>query len=105
EYTAFVDKYEVRKYISEKIGDKYLIPLIAVYDTVEEIEWDKLPQSFVLKCTHGSNCNIICKNKSVMDIDTAKKSLKSWMKSNWYWYGRGGPYKNVKPRIICEEYM
>ncbi|NLA85672.1 MAG: glycosyl transferase [Clostridiales bacterium] len=101
-YVRLVDKYEVRKYISEILGEEYLIPLIDVYNSVDEIDWDKLPEQFVLKCTHGSGFNIICKNKSALNIDVAKKKLKKWMKKNWYWFGREWPYRNVKPRIICE---
>lgn len=105
EYTNYVDKFEVRAFISKTIGEKYLIPLIGCYDNVNEIKWDDLPNKFVLKCTHGSHCNIICEDKSKLDIQKSKKQLKKWMKRNWFWYGREWPYKNVKPRIICEEFM
>jgi len=105
EYTQLVDKYEVRKYIKETIGEEYLIPLIGVYDSVDDINWDNLPDKFVLKCTHGSQCNIICNDKTKLDIENSKKKLRKWMNRNWYWYGREWPYKNVKPRIICEKYM
>jgi len=105
EYSTYVDKYEVRSYIAETIGDQYLIPLLGVYNDVDEIDWDKLPNQFVLKCTHGSNSNIICPDKSKLDIESSKSQLKKWMKKNWYWFGREWPYKNVKPRIICEKYM
>lgn len=104
-YTKLVDKYEVRKYIVETIGEEYLIPLIGVYDNIDEIDWSKLPNQFVLKCTHGSGANIICKDKSKLDIQKAEKRLKKWMRRNWYWYGREWPYKNVKPRIICEKFL
>ncbi|MGO1469477.1 MAG: ATP-grasp fold amidoligase family protein [Tissierella sp.] len=105
EYVNYVDKYEVRKYIKDTIGDEYLIPLIGVYDSVEQIDWISLPDSFVLKCTHGSSSNIICKNKADLDIEAAKIMLNRWLSSNWFWYGREWPYKNVKPRIVCEKYM
>ncbi|MDC7723218.1 ATP-grasp fold amidoligase family protein [Priestia megaterium] len=105
EYIKYVDKYSVREYIKETIGEKYLIPLIGVYDNVEDIEWEKLPNKFVLKCTHGSHCNIICTDKSDLDIKDAKKKLETWMQRNWYWYGREWPYKDVKPRIVCEKFM
>ena len=105
QYVKLVDKYEVRKYIAEKIGEEYIIPLIGVYNSVDEIDWDSLPEQFVLKCTHGSGCNIICKNKSELNINLAKQKLHKWMKKNWYWFGREWPYKNVKPRIICEQYI
>lgn len=105
EYITYVDKYEVRKFIKDSIGDDYLIPLIGVYDSVKEIDWNQLPDSFVLKCTHGSSCNIICRNKSELNIEQSKIKLENWMKKNWYWYGREWPYKDVIPRIICEEFL
>lgn len=105
EYVTYVDKFAVRDYIKQTIGEEYLIPLIGVYDNVNEIPWGDLPNRFVLKCTHGSGCNIICKNKQELDIKESKRKLKRWMKKNYYWYGREWSYKNVKPRIICEEFI
>lgn len=105
EYINYVDKYEVRSYISETIGEKYLIPLIDVYNSVDEIDWGNLPEKFVLKCTHGSHCNIICTDKNKLDIELAKAKLNRWMGKSWYWFGREWVYKEVKPRIICEKYM
>ena len=104
-YIELVDKFAVRKYISETIGEKYLIPLLGVYNSVEEIEWSKLPNKFVLKCTHGSTCNIICSDKKNLDISKAKIKLNKWIKRNWFWYGREWPYKDIRPKIICEKYM
>lgn len=105
EYINLVDKYTVREYIKRTIGNEYLIPLLHVYENVNAIDWSKLPNQFVLKCTHGSGSNIICNDKSKLDVEIAKKHLDKWMKKNWYWYGREWPYKHVKPRIICEKYM
>lgn len=105
EYRIYVDKYAVRSYIAETIGEEYLIPLIGVYDKVEEIDWDSLPDKFVLKCTHGSGSNIICPDKNKLNIEEAKKKLKKWMNKNWYWFGREWPYKDIKPKIICEEFI
>lgn len=105
EYTTYVDKYAVREHIKKSIGEEYLIPLIGAYENVDEIDWNKLPDKFVLKCTHGSQCNIICTDKSKLDIEESKKKLNQWMIRNWYWYGREWPYKNVKPMIICEKFM
>lgn len=105
QYTVLVDKYAVRDYIANTLGEKYLIPLIDVYNAVDDIEWDKLPNRFVLKCTHGSHCNIVCSDKSKLDIKQAKRNLKFWMKQNWYFLGREWPYKNVTPRIVAEEYI
>lgn len=105
EYSIYVDKYAVRAYIAEILGEEYLIPLLGVYDNVKEIDWASLPDKFVLKCTHGSGSNIICPDKNKLDIEEAKKKLQKWMNKNWYWYGREWPYKNLKPRIICEKYL
>ncbi|QUG86551.1 glycosyl transferase [Bacillus nitratireducens] len=105
DYNIYVDKYAVRSYIQEKIGEQYLIPLIGVYESVDEINWDNLPNKFILKCTHGSGSNIICTDKNKFDKQMAIKKLNRWMKKNWYWFGREWPYKNIQPRIICEKYM
>jgi hypothetical protein len=104
-YNRLVDKYEVREYIKETIGENHLVPLIGVYQSIEDIPWEELPNRFVLKCTHGSSFNIICRDKSKLDITEAKKKLKNWLKRNWYWIGREWPYRDVKPRIICEKYI
>jgi hypothetical protein len=104
-YTTLVDKYEVRKYIAETIGEEYLIPLLGVWDHFEDIDFNKLPNQFVLKCTHDSGGLIICKDKSKLDIKAAKKKINSCLKRNYYWAFREWPYKNVKPRIIAEKYM
>ncbi|MFW6015259.1 MAG: ATP-grasp fold amidoligase family protein [bacterium] len=105
EYSTYSDKYAVRSYIKDNIGKEYLIPLIEVYKSVEEIDWDLLPNSFVLKCTHGSGANIICPDKSNLNIKEAKKKIKKWMKKNWYYFGREWPYMSISPKIICEKYM
>jgi hypothetical protein len=105
EYINYVDKYAVRYYIEKTIGEKYLVPLISVHDNVEEIPWAELPDKFVLKCTHGSGCNIICENKQKLDSVLATRQLKRWLKTNYYYHSREWPYKYVKPRIICETYL
>lgn len=104
-YTQLVDKYEVRKYIAEKINSEYLVPLLGVWDNVDDIDFDKLPNQFVLKCTHDSGSVIICKDKINFDFDSAKTRLSSRLRHNYFFYAREWPYKNVKPRIIAEEYM
>lgn len=104
-YNKYADKYAVRSHIAQTIGEQYLIPLIGVFDSAEDIKWDLLPDKFVLKCTHGSGMNIICTDKSRLDIKASAARLKKWMKQNFYWPGREWPYKNVKPRIICEEFL
>ncbi|WP_162011067.1 ATP-grasp fold amidoligase family protein [Streptococcus sp. S784/96/1] len=104
-YTNYVDKYEAKKIVANKIGEKYIIPTIAVWNTVDEIDFDRLPNRFVLKCTHDSSGVIICKDKSTLDIEKAKVILSKCMKRNYYWQGREWPYRDVVPRIIAEEYM
>ncbi|MEK5427755.1 ATP-grasp fold amidoligase family protein [Cytobacillus sp. FSL R7-0680] len=104
-YSEYCDKLLVRSHISKDLGDDYLIPLIDVYENIDQIDWDNLPEKFVLKCTHGSGCNIICNDKSNFNIADAKNKLKKWMRRNWYWYGREWPYKFIEPKIILEKYM
>ncbi len=105
EYTTMVDKYEVKKYVADIIGEEYIIPTLGVWDNVGDIEFDKLPNQFVLKCTHDSGSIVICKDKSKLDFEEAKKKLKKGLDRNLFWYGREWPYKDVKPRIIAEPYM
>lgn len=106
EYTMMVDKFEVRKYIAEKLGEEYLIPCLGVWDKVEDIDFDKLPEQFVLKCNHNSGTGMcICKDKSKLDIEKVRKELNKGLKENYFYHGREWPYKNVKPRIIAEKYM
>lgn len=103
-YTTLVDKYAVKKWVADKVGEKYVIPTLAVYDSVEQIDLNELPNQFVLKCTHDSGSVIICKDKQSFDIDGAKRILEDKLKKDFYLKYREWPYKNVKPRIIAEEY-
>ncbi len=104
-YNKLVDKYEVKKIVADIIGEKYIIPTIGVWDNVKDIEWDILPKQFVLKCTHDSGSVIICKDKTSFDKEDAIKKLSSWIKRDYYINGREWPYKDVKPRIIAEQYI
>ena len=105
EYVTMVDKYRVRKYISDTIGDEYLIPLLGVWENANDIDFDTLPDQFVLKCNHDSGSVIICKDKSKLNRKSVVKRLNKALKKNGYWFGREWPYKNVKPCIIAEKYM
>lgn len=105
EYSKLVDKYEVRDYISKTIGEKYLFPLYGVYNDFNSVDFDSLPNQFVLKCTHDSGGLVICKDKSQLDIKSAREKINKALKKNYYYHGREWPYKDVKPRIICEKYM
>lgn len=104
-YSAFVDKYEVKRVVANLIGEKYIIPSYGVWDSFEEIDFSKLPNQFVLKCTHDSGGLVICKDKSQLDKGKAEKKIKKSLKSNYYLQGREWPYKNVKPRVLAEAYM
>ena len=104
-YTELVDKYEVRKHIDQTIGKGYLIPLLGVWERFEEIDFDQLPQQFVLKCTHDSGSVIVCRDKQKLNKEAAKLRLTRCLKQNGYRFGREWPYKNVKPRIIAEAFM
>lgn len=104
-FTKLVDKYEVRDYVELKIGNEYLVPLYGVYENFEEINFDNLPNQFVLKTTHDSGGVVICKDKSKFNKEFAREKLEKSLKTNFFWRKREWPYKDVKPRIICEKYM
>lgn len=104
-YTTMVDKIEAKKYVASIIGEEYIIPTIAEYDSVEDIEWEKLPNQFVLKCTHDSGGIVVCKDKQTLDKNKAIKKLKACLKKTYYYENREWPYKDCKHRIICEQYM
>lgn len=104
-YTTMVDKYEVKKYMAERIGEEYIIPTLGVWDSPEEIDFDSLPDQFVLKVTHDSGGLVICRDKSKLDIDAAKAKLARSLKRDYYKQSREWPYKDVPHRIIAEKYM
>ena len=105
EYTLMVDKYEAKIYAAKLIGDEYIIPTLGVWDHFDEIDFDSLPDRFVLKCTHDCGGLVICKDKSLFDKTAAKKKIETSLKKNYYKTLREWPYKDVKPRIIAEKYM
>lgn len=105
QYTQMVDKYEAKKYVASIIGEEYIIPTIGIYNSFDEIDFKKLPNKFVIKCTHDSGGLILCKNKEKLDIAKAKKKIDKCMKNNYYYKHREWVYKNIKPRIIIEKYM
>lgn len=104
-YTQLVDKYLVKDYIRENLGEEYVIPTIGCWERFDDIDFDALPNQFVLKCTHDSGGLVICQDKAKLDKDEARKKIESSLKSNYYLAQREWPYKNVKPRIIAEEYL
>lgn len=104
-YTTMVDKYAAKEYVARIIGKQYIIPTLGVWDNFDEIDFEKLPNRFVLKCTHDSGGLVICKDKKCFDCVAAKKKIMKSLKRNYYYLGREWPYKNVTPRIIAEKYM
>ncbi len=104
EYTSMVDKYEVKKYVSEKIGPEHVVPLLGVWDRFEDIDFIKLPDQFVLKCTHDGG-PVVCKDKSSFNIEENRKLFHKKLKTDYFLASREWPYKNVKRRIIAEEFM
>lgn len=104
-YTALVDKFAVKKWVASIIGEKYIIPTIGVWGDFDNIDFDKLPNQFVLKCTHDSGSYVICKDKIKLDVKATRKKIVSALKRNFYYLGREWPYKNVPPRIIAEKYL
>ena len=104
-YTTMVDKYEAKKYVADIIGQKYIIPTLGVYDNFDDIDFSKLPNQFVMKCTHDSGGLIICTDKHKLNYKQAKKKMEKCLRVNYYNCWREWPYKNVKPRIIIEKYM
>lgn len=105
EYTLMVDKFAVKQYVAERIGEEYVIPLLGVWERIEDIDFASLPEKFVLKTTHDSGGLVICKDKKELDIQRAIKKLTYFLNRRYYDYNREWPYKNVKPRIIAEQYM
>lgn len=104
-YPMMVDKYAVKLYVSQIIGEQYVIPTLGVWDSFDRIDFDTLPNQFVLKCTHDSGGLVICKDKSRLDKVMAEKKISDSLKRNYYWSGREWPYKSVRPQIIAEKYM
>lgn len=104
-YTKLADKYAVRDYVKEILGEDYLVPLYGVWNRAEEIQWDELPERFVLKCTHDGGSVIVCRNKAAFDQEVAMKKLNGALKRSAYSYGREWPYKNIVPHIIAEQYL
>lgn len=99
------DKYLVRDYIAKKIGKQYLVPLLGVFDSADEIDLNKLPSQFVLKPNHASGEVIICHDKTQMDWDAEKRKMAQWLRKNYYYQTGEWGYKDIKPKIICEELL
>lgn len=103
--TQLVDKYEVREYIKEKFGEENLTKCYGVFDKWEEIDFAKLPDQFVVKCTHDSGSVYVCKDKKAFEYEKCKEIITKGLNRNQFYLSREWPYKNVKPRIMIEEYL
>ena len=104
-YTTIADKDKVKGYVSSIIGKEHIIPTLGVWDHFDDIDFHRLPDKFVLKCTHNSGSNVIVKDKKALDKSYAKKILDNALKINYYYLGREWPYKNINPKIIAESYI
>ena len=104
-YTKMVDKYEAKEYVKNILGEEYIIPTLGVWEKFDDIDFDKLPNQFVLKCTHDSGGLVICKDKSKLNKEEARKKINKSLKNKFFYNFREWPYKNVKPRIIAEKFM
>lgn len=105
EYTVMVDKYAVKDYVAERIGKEYVVPLLGVWDRAEDIDFDSLPDQFVLKVSHDSGGLVVCRDKSQLDIPRIRERFRKLLRHNYYNGTREWPYKNVRPRIIAEAYL
>lgn len=104
-YTTLVDKYAVKQYVSDIVGEQYIIPTLAVYDSVEDVDFSKLPSKFVLKVTHDSGGVIVCDDVKSLDKRKTLKRLSIALKSNFFVHSREYPYKNVPRKIIAEQFL
>lgn len=105
EYSQMVDKADAKEYVANIIGEEYIIPTYGVWEKFDDIDFSKLPDQFVLKCTHDSGGYYICRDKKELDIEKARKKIEYGLGKSAYWATREWPYKNVKPRIIAEAFM
>lgn len=104
-YAVVADKLANREYIKKMLGEEYLVPLLGVWDHFDDIDFNSLPQQFVLKCNHDSGGLVICTDKSKFDEKAAKKKLENALRCNFYYIGREWQYRNIKPKIICEQLL
>ena len=104
-YNVIVDKYEVKNYVSSLIGEKHIVKTYGVYECFDDIDFSALPQRFVIKCTHDSGGIVVCRNINELDMKKAKEKIKRSLQTNFFWTGREWPYKDIKPRILIEEFL
>jgi hypothetical protein len=99
------DKYESRAYVAERIGEEYLIPCYTVTEDSDSIDFSGLPDEFVIKPTHGSGWVILVEDKSKMDEIAIRKTMRAWLKMNYYRFSREWAYKDIEPRIMVEKLL
>ena len=104
-YTMLADKYEVKKIVADAVGEQYVLPAFGVWDSFDEIDFDTLPDQFILKCTHNSGGFMVCRDKNTFDKEEAKKLFDKLLKTSYFLAGREWVYKDIKPRIIAEPYI
>lgn len=105
EYTSMVDKYEAKRWAAERIGEAHIVPNLGLWDSFEEIDFDALPEQFVLKCTHDSGGLVICKDRAALDLEQARTKIEHSLSRNYFSLGREWPYKDVRPQILAEVYL
>ena len=104
-YRKYADKYEVRRFVARELGENYLIPMLGVYKSFDEIPFADLPKQFVLKATHASGYNIIVRDKDQLNLSAARRKFRKWLKKDYYLVGREKNYKNIRPRILAEPFL
>lgn len=104
-YTTMVDKVRAKEYVKSRIGEEHIIPTLEVWERAEDIDFDILPEQFVIKCNHDSHGVIVCKDKSHFDVERVRIRLGKRLKNNGYYYAREWPYKNVEKRILAEQFI
>lgn len=106
EYVVMADKVKAKDWVAEKIGNEFIIPTLAVWERAEDVDFDSLPDKFVIKCNHNSGTGMyICKDKSQMDTEKVRAELRKGLNENYYELGREWPYKDIPRRIIAEQFM
>lgn len=105
EYTTMVDKYRAKDYIAAVIGEAYIIPTLGVWKSFDEIDFDALPNQFVLKCNHGSGDAVICKDKASFDMESARRKLTAALGEDYYLQSREWVYRDVDRLILAEQYL
>ena len=103
--SVYTDKYGVREYVKDTVGEAYLNEVYGVYASYDEIDFDALPEQFALKCTHGSGMNVIVTDKAKLDHAAARAKMAKWLKTNFYYFAREKNYFHIPPRIMCDAYL